>query len=131
MMEYYRVIGAVLLSVILVQILRQSNPSIGALLSVLTCVLVLLTALRFFQPLISFISVLEQMTHIDSGLLKCLFKSVGIAVVAEMAEMICIDSGNQAMGKALQLLASTVILCLAIPMLTDFLELIEGILKGL
>jgi stage III sporulation protein AD len=131
MIQFFQAIGAVLLTVVLVQVLKQGSPGIGGLLSLLTCVLVLLIALHYFRPLADFISTLERMTHLDSGLLKMLFKVVGIAIIAETAEMICADSGNQAMGKALQLLASTVILCLAVPMMTDFLELVEGILKGL
>ena len=67
----------------------------------------------------------------DNQLLKTVFKVVGICVIAEIVELICIDSGNSAMGKALQLLSSAVVVWLAIPLMTSFLELIEGVLKGI
>lgn len=123
--------GIAFVAVVLSLVLKQGNQSIGALLSLMTCVMVIIFALRQLKPLVDFFGTLDRMVDLDAGLVKTLFKAVGISVIAEMAELICTDSGNSAMGKALQYLASVIILCLTIPIMTAFLELIEEILKGL
>ena len=128
---FFQVIGAVFLSLILTLMLKQGNPGVAGLLSLLTCVLILILAVGQLRPLADFFHVLERIINLDSSLLKTLFKAVGISIIAQIAELICADSGNSAMGKALQLMASAVIICLSIPMITAFLELIEEILKGL
>ena len=116
---------------ILVLVLKEGNPGIGGLLSVLTCSIVLIAALSNIRPIADFLGAVEAVAELDNSLVKTLFKIVGISVTAEIAELICTDAGNHAMGKALQFLATGVIICLAIPMMTAFLNLIEGILRGL
>ena len=65
----------------------------------------------------------------DGELLGSLLKIVGICFTAEVTGHICDDSGNSALGKVLQFLASAAILYLSLPMLTMLLELVEGILE--
>ncbi len=131
MIHFFQAVTAVLLAVILVLVLKAGNPGIGGLLSVLTCAIVLIAALSNIRPIADFLGAVEAVAELDNSLVKTLFKIVGISVTAEIAELICTDAGNHAMGKALQFLATGVIICLAIPMMTAFLELIEGILRGL
>lgn len=131
MIHFFQAVAAVLLAVILVLVLKAGNPGIGGLLSVLTCSIVLIAALSNIRPIADFLGAVEAVAELDNSLVKTLFKIVGISVTAEIAELICTDAGNHAMGKALQFLATGVIICLAIPMMTAFLNLIEGILRGL
>lgn len=131
MIHFFQAVAAVLLAVILVLVLKAGNPGIGGLLSVLTCAIVLIAALSNIRPIADFLGAVEAVAELDNSLVKTLFKIVGISVTAEIAELICTDAGNHAMGKALQFLATGVIICLAIPMMTAFLNLIEGILRGL
>lgn len=131
MIHFFQAVAAVLLAVILVLVLKEGNPGIGGLLSVLTCSIVLIAALSNIRPIADFLGAVEAVAELDNSLVKTLFKIVGISVTAEIAELICTDAGNHAMGKALQFLATGVIICLAIPMMTAFLNLIEGILRGL
>ena len=130
MEHFFQALAAVLLSVILVLILRSCDKGIGELLSILVCGMVIMIALRYIQPLIDFIDSVQNLVSLDGQMLKILLKSVGISITAEIAELICQDSGNGAMGKSLQILATAVIACLSIPMLTTLMELIEGVLSN-
>lgn len=131
MEQYFQAVAAVLLAVILVLVLRNGNRGIGELLSLLVCGMVITLAVGYIQPIVEFIQTVQNFAALDSGMLKILLKAVGISVTAEIAALLCDDSGSSAMGKTLQFLATAVIMCLSIPMLTELLELIEGILGGL
>lgn len=129
--RFFQAVALALLAVVMVLILRQSNRGIAELLSVLVCCMVLGLGLQFIEPVVEFIRSIGNLEGLDSEMLTIILKVVGISVTAEIAALLCDDSGNSAIGKALQFLATGVILCLSMPMLTAFLQLIEGILKGL
>ena len=131
MEDILQLIGAALLATIVILLLKQGNPAVAGLLSLVTCAMVLIFGIRKTREVIDFIRTLERMTSLDSGLMKTLLQITGIAVITEISETICADSGNQALGKALKAAAAILILCLSIPMMTEFLQLIEGILKML
>lgn len=130
MEHFFQAIGAVLIAVILILILRTSDRGIGELLSILVCGMVIVVALRYIQPLTDFLNSLQSIIKADSEMIKILLKSVGISITAEIAELICKDAGNSAMGKTVQILATAVIVCLSIPMLTALMELIKGVLSN-
>lgn len=129
--RFFQAVALALLAVVMVLILRQSNRGIAELLSVLVCCMALGLGLQFIEPVVEFIRSFGNLEGLNSEMLTIILKVVGISVTAEIAALLCDDSGNSAIGKALQFLATGVILCLSMPMLTAFLQLIEGILKGL
>ena len=131
MEAYFKAIGAVLIAVILILALRREGREIGQLLSVLACVLVAMVALSYFRPIVNFVQTLKRVGNLNGEMVGILLKVVGISVTAEVAALICDDSGNTALGKTLQLLATAVILCLSVPLLNQLLTLIEGILGSL
>ena len=131
MQIFLQAIGIALLASILTMFLKQSSPGISTLLSLAACTMMILFAITQLSALGELFSVLQQVSKLDDILIKPVIKAAGISIVAEIAELICSDSGNSAMGKTIQFAASAVIVCLAIPMITAFLELIEGILVGL
>jgi stage III sporulation protein AD len=74
---------------------------------------------------------LQKIGALNQELLNILLKIVGICFTAEIAGLICEDSGNGALGKALQFLASAVILYLSLPLLSKLLDIVEGMLDNL
>lgn len=116
------------MAVILTLVIRKQSSEISLLLSICVCCLVAGLAVGFMRPVMDFIRRLQSLGALDTDMLRILLKVVGVAFTAEIASLICEDSGNSAMGKTLQFLASGVILYLSIPMLTTLLDLVEGIL---
>lgn len=129
--HFLLVVAAVLLAVILVLCLKQSQTGIGQLLSLLVCGMVIISAAAYIKPVVEFVNSVQRMSMVDSGMLNILFKVVGVSVTAEIAELICSDSGNSAMGKTVQFMASAVVVWLSIPLMSSLLELIEGVLSDL
>lgn len=126
-----KAVAVALLAVVIVLMLKSSEKGIAQLLSVLVCCIVICSALTYVEPVIEFIRSVRVLSGMDEQYLMILFKSVGISVTAEIASLLCDDSGNAAMGKTIQFLATAVILCLSLPLLTALLQLIGGIVDGL
>ncbi len=128
MEKFFACVAAVLLAVILILVLQKQSKEISLVLSILACCLVGAVGLSFLQPVVDFFQKLQSVGQLDSTMLQTLLKVVGIALTSEIAGLICADSGNGALGKVLQFLASAVILWLSLPMLTALLDLVESIL---
>lgn len=129
--QFFRTIALALLAVVLGLILKDNAKGIGGLLTLLVCAIVLSAAIGYLQPVIEFIRSVQQISGLDSQMLKILLKVVGISVTGEIVSLLCEDSGNSAMGKSIQFLTAAAVIWISLPMLTAFLQLIKGILDHL
>ena len=124
-----KVVCGVLITVILIVALRQQGKDIALLLSVAVCCMVVAVGFTYLTPVVDFIQELSEQAGTDPVFLRILLKSVGIALVAEFAGLICTDAGNGALAKAIQILAIAVILWLSLPLMNTLLELVRRILE--
>ena len=85
----------------------------------------------YLEPVIDFVQAAMTMGQLRGDLLKPILKAAGIGIVAEIAGLICTDSGNAALGKSIQLLSAAVILWLSLPLLQSLLELMQRMLGTL
>ena len=120
--------AGILIATILSLVLNKSAKEFALLAVIATCSIVTLAILEYMKPIVSFVEKLSLIGNIDNGMLKILLKAVGISLLTEFVSLICTDSGNAAMGKIIQLLASTVILWISIPLFYDLLDLINELL---
>ena len=88
-------------------------------------------AAGFLEPVIRFMQRLQKLGSLSNDFLNVLLKIIGICFTAEIAGVICEDSGNGSLGKALQFLASAVILYLSLPLFSKLQDLVEGMLEHL
>ena len=124
-MEYFWKCATLsLVAVVLIAQLRQQKD-MGALLGMAACAMVLLGALRLFEPVVTLFRDLEELAGLDGNSLKILCKATGVGLAAEMAGCICADSGNGALAKAMRLLGTAAMLCLSIPMVEKLMGFVQ------
>lgn len=128
MERFWQAAAAVLVAVMLWLVVSRQGRDFGLLLSITVCCMVLAVMGRFLEPVVDLLRTLEQIGNLQPQWLQIMLKSVGIAMVVEIAALICTDAGNGALGKSMQLLGSAVILWLAIPLFQGLLELLQQIL---
>ena len=127
---YFKTIGGALIALVLFLTLSGTEKNYAMLLGLLACSMILGAAMTFLEPVLDFLSTLESLIELDIPLLQILLKAVGIAVIGDLAAMICVDGGNNAIGKALQLLTTLLILWLSLPLLQALLDIIRQILEA-
>lgn len=126
---YWKAAAAVLLAVVMMLMLRRHE--IGVLLGIVVCVMALMAAVEYLQPVRELLDSLKTLGELDGELITVLLKAVGISLVTEISCMVCADSGNASLGKALQFLGTAVVLWMSIPLFTALLDLIRSVLEGL
>ena len=128
MTTFWQVVAGAMISVVLGLALSKQGKDITLLMSIAVCCMILLAAIAYLKPVLDFVKQLQSIGNLDNDLLGIMLKAVGIGLVAEIATLICNDSGNSALGKAVQILASAVVLWLAIPLMQSLLELVQKIM---
>lgn len=125
---FLKVTAGVLIAVILCLVLSNQRADLSLLLAICVCCMVMLSAASYLQPILLFANRLIQVGMLNDELLNVLLKVTGIGLVSQIAGLICSDAGNQSLGKALQILTTTVVLCVCVPLFEEILSLIEAIL---
>lgn len=127
---YLKATGCALIALILSLILSKQSKDLSLLLTVLVCTIVALAAVHYLSPIVALFQRLQATAKLNQQFMNILLRAVGIGLLAEITGLICTDAGNAALGKTLQLLASTVILWMSVPLFTNIIELIEEILQS-
>lgn len=125
---FWKVIGSLLITVILALNIGTREKDLAVVLTIGVCCMGAAAAISLLRPVMELLARLESAVELDSGVLDILMKGVGIAVVAELTELICADAGFGSLGKVAQLLGHCGILYLSIPLITTLLAQLQGIL---
>ncbi len=128
MSTFLKATAAVLVTVVLYLVIAKRDKDISFMLTVMVCCLVVAGALQYLEPVFSFIEKLQEIACLDHNYYQILLKSVGIGLIAEIAMLICTDVGNAALGKSLQIMATTVILWMSLPIFNALIDLMINIL---
>lgn len=120
--------GGILIALVLYLVLLKQGKDISLLLTVTVCCMVTAVAIGYLKPVVSFLTQLQMVGKLDDTMLKTILKAVGIGLLSEIVSLVCIDAGNAALSKTLQILAAAVILWLSLPLFSSLIELIEEIL---
>lgn len=128
MNEFWKAAGLIFLAVVLDLTISKTGKDFSVLLSMMVCCIVGATAISYLSPVIAFLEELNALAQLKNGVLQILLKSAGIALVAEIAGLICSDAGNSSLGKTFQLLGTVAVLYLSIPVFNSLITLIQDIL---
>ena len=131
MTGYFQTIVGILVAVILGLAISKQGRDITLLLGICVCCMVLWVAVGYLEPVLDLVARLRQLSQMDTSLLSVVIKAVGIGLVAEIAALICSDSGNAALGKAVQILASSAVLWLSVPLMNSLVDLLQKIVGEL
>ena len=124
---FLKIAAAVLLTAVASLTVTKREKEISLLLTVAVCCMTAAAGAAYLQPVLEFLRQLEETGNLDHQFLTILLKCAGIAMVTEMAVLICRDAGNEPLGKGLQLLSAAVILWLSLPLLSGLLTIILNI----
>ncbi len=125
---FLKATAGILITLVVYLILAKQGKDFSLLLTVAVCCMIATAAMHYLRPVIDFFDKLQALGNLNLQLLNILIKTVGIALISEITAHICTDTGNAALGKTLQILASAVVLWLSLPLFTSLIDLIEEIL---
>lgn len=124
---FLKAVATVLITAILCLVLSKKEKDFSLLLSLVASCVVLFAGFSYLKPIISLVRRFAQLGQLNTDMLAVLLKAVGVTLLAEITDLVCKDAGNNTLGKALQILATAAVLWISIPLLNEFIDLMENI----
>ena len=128
---FLKVAAGVLVAVVLCIVLSKSGKDFSLLLSLLVCCTVIGTGLYYLESVFTFFDKLQAVGNLDGDKMAIVLKATGIGLLTEVTNLICVDAGYTTLGKSVKILATAVVMWLALPLLESLLDLLDIILGAL
>ena len=128
-MNIYVLSGAVLTGALLSIFLREYKREYSALIGLGVTGIILLAVAPLLTSIVQFVKDISTRSETVSAAVAPLLKAVGLAVVTEIVSGICTDAGESAMAKNIELAGKVGILVIAIPLVTQIVNMIGRLLK--
>ena len=121
------IVGIGIIGVFLLVLFKELKPSIAMLVSLATCILLLIVVLNSFTNIISKLKTYLATINVSSELFYYLFKIVGIGYLIEFVVDIAEECGGAAIASKLALAGKVIIAGISLPMLFELLDMILGL----
>ncbi|MBR7090978.1 MAG: stage III sporulation protein AD [Clostridia bacterium] len=128
MVEIFKVIGLALITTIAVIVVKQVKPEMAIFVGLAGTIIVFLYIIDLLEQVFDLFNYILEVTNINSEMFTILLKIVGVGYITEIGANICSDSGNSAIATKVQLAGKLIIFVLAIPIITNLVEMITELL---
>ena len=127
-MDIIKVILIAIIISISIILVKQIKPEFTVFLLIGGSVIILGYIMNWFSPVLNSIQTIISKTGLNSTLFENIIKIVGIGYLTEFASNICLDSGNSSIADKVQLAGKTFILICSLPIITELIDIVAGLL---
>lgn len=128
-MEIFKIAAIGFLTALSAALVRDSRSDVAFAVVVAGGAIMLTMLVDYFTGIFAFFDELVNKTGVDRGVIKTLFKIVGIGYVAELAAGICEESGAKSVGDKIVLGGKLIIFTLTVPILRFLLDIIGSLMS--
>lgn len=115
-------------AVILITIVREQNKSIASMISIISGIIVMIYVVSNIDGIFNILDNLTSISKVESKYLSLILKISGITYLIEFGKNLCIDASESALGTKLEMAGKVMIVTLTLPILTEILKQIVGLL---
>ena len=119
-----------LIAAILCVLIRDHQKHVSLLLSLAACVSMIVLCTSFLEPILEVLNKLIVLSGIVDDIVSPMLKVAGIGLLTQISAGICIDAGENALGKTVELVGNILALYASLPLLIAALELVEKMAGG-
>ena len=127
-MDIFKILAIAVLTCIASLIVKQVKPDFASIVAISGGIVILLFVIQYVEEIIGVFQGLIHKTGLSPTLFSSILKIIGIGYLTEFTSSICSDCGNTSLASKVGLAGKIVILFLALPIITNLLEVIMGIL---
>lgn len=127
-MDIFKILLIAILTCIATLIVKQVKPDFASLVAISGGIVILLFLINYVDSILAVFRGLVQKTNISPSLFSSILKIIGIGYLTEFTANICQDCGQSSLASKVGLAGKIIILFLALPIITNLLDVIMGIL---
>lgn len=126
---FWKAAAVILLSIILSITIGKTEKDLAVVLTITACCLVMFLAMRYLSEVIGFLWKLGDSFGYENPFLETLLKITGVSLMTEFISVLSADAGNSSLEKAMQILGTSVILFLSLPLFESFFAIIQEVVR--
>ena len=127
-MDIFRIIGIGLLTCIAALIIKHIRPEFYIVVVIAGSIVILFMIIDELKTVFDYFLTIFNKTNLNYELWSNMLKIVGVGFLTEFASGICVDTGNASIGEKIVIAGKILILCLALPIISNLLNVIIEIL---
>lgn len=126
--DFFKILGIGVITLVCYLIVKPLKPEIAIFVSLAGGGIMLLMCFGGINDIIVTITNFANKTGINSSLITLLLKLLGIGYLTEFACSLCTEAGNPSLSEKISLAGKICILLMGLPIISNLLNLIIGIL---
>ena len=123
-----RIVAIGLITCVATMIVRPVRSDYAVLIAIVGGLIVLGMLVGYLTNVFESLKAIISSTGLSSGLYKLLIKIIAIGYLVEFTAGLCADTGNGSLGDKVLLGGKIIIMVMALPIVTNILTIITGIL---
>ena len=124
-----KTLAAVLLILLIALLVRQVNSGYELFITVGAALLLAVVSLGEIRQVVAQLTETATAVTGENGYYKLLLKLLGMTLTAQFVTELCRDSGESALASQTQLYAKSAMTVLLLPLVTEVLQIIVGLVK--
>lgn len=127
-MDIFKILAIAILTCVASLIVKQVKPDFASIVAIAGGVIILLLLIDYLQDIVGVFQTIIEKTNLSPSLFSTILKIIGVGYLTEFTSNICVDSGNSGLASKVGLAGKVIILFLSLPIITNLIEVIIGIL---
>lgn len=126
-MEVFKIVGFAIFSVIIIIVLKEQKPEMALVLTVVSCVGLMIFAITQMTGIIEMLNELVSKSGMNKEFLAIILKVTAIAYIVEFGKNVCVDAGQSAIATKLEMAGKVLILTLSLPLISALVNVLTGL----
>lgn len=127
-MEIVQIVVIGIVTLIILTILRETNPDIAIVLSLIAGIVIFLMIVPKLSSIVSVLNTLSQKSGLNNIYFVTTLKIIGIAYITEFGSQLCMDANEKNLASKIEIAGKIIIIFLSIPIIIALMETILSIM---
>ncbi|HHW56695.1 MAG TPA: stage III sporulation protein AD [Clostridia bacterium] len=127
-MEIFQIVILGIVVLIILTVLRETNPEIAIILSLIAGIIVFMIIIPKLNAIVEVLNTLARKSGLDNIYFMTTLKIIGIAYITEFGVQLCFDANEKNLASKIEIAGKIIIVFLSIPIIIALMETILSIM---
>ncbi|SDF76521.1 stage III sporulation protein AD [Thermoanaerobacter thermohydrosulfuricus] len=127
-MEIFQIVILGIVVLIILTVLRETNPEMAIILSLVAGVIIFMMILPKLSSIAEVLNTLARKSGLDNIYFMTTLKIIGIAYITEFGVQLCLDANEKNLASKIEIAGKIIIIFLSIPIIVALMETILSIM---
>jgi len=127
-LDIFKILAIALLTCVATLVVKQVKPDFASIVAIAGGVIILLMLIDYLEQIVGVFQTIVEKTNLSPTILSTILKIIGVGYLTEFTSNICTDSGSSSLAGKVLLAGKIIILVMSLPILTNIIDIVVGIL---